>query len=125
VRLDNDVTDINAHPEGYALFFHIADCMVIDAGLELHSRSNRFDRARKLRQEPVAGVLYDPAAMFSDCRGDSVRQEGCQFGMRSLFVIVHEARVASHVGGQYRRQFALNPDWSLLHHGPHPTDRVL
>src|SRR6267142_3320703 len=38
--------------------------------------------------------------------------------MCSLFVIVHEPRVASHVGGQYRRQPALDPDWPLLHHGP-------
>src|SRR6266568_3973489 len=37
--------------------------------------------------------------------------------MRSLFVAVHEPRVASHVGGQYRRQPTFNPDWPLLHHG--------
>ena len=37
--------------------------------------------------------------------------------MRSLFVTVHEPRIASHVGGQYRRQPTLDPDWPLLHHG--------
>jgi hypothetical protein len=30
---------------------------------------------------------------------------------------VHEPRIASHVGGHYRRQPALDPDWPLLHHG--------
>ena len=34
--------------------------------------------------------------------------------MRSLFVMVHEPRIASHVGGQYRRQPALDPDWPLF-----------
>ena len=95
----------------------VSDCKFLDAGLELHSGPNRFDRAWKLRQEPVAGVLDDAAAVFGNCGRHSVRQERGQFGMRSLFVIVHEPRVASHVGGQYRRQPALDPDWLLLHHG--------
>src|SRR6516165_10891562 len=116
MRLDNDVTDIDAHTESNALF-HITDCKVVDAGLELHSGSNRLDRARKLRQEPVPSVLDNAAAVFGNCRGDSLRQERCQFGMRSLFVIVHEPRVASHVGSHYRRQSALDPDWPLLCHG--------
>jgi len=41
-------------------------------------------------------------AMFRNWWGDSVRQERCQLGMRRFFVIMHEPRVASHVGGQYR-----------------------
>jgi hypothetical protein len=56
--------------------------------------------------------------VFGYCRGHSIRQERCYFTMRSLFVIVHQPRVTSHVGGQYRRQPALDPDWPLLHHGP-------
>jgi hypothetical protein len=88
MRLDNYVADIDAHAESNALVFRIADCKVVDAGLELHSGSNRLDRARKLRQEPVPSVLDNAAAVFGNCRGDSLRQERCQFGMRSLFVIV-------------------------------------
>jgi hypothetical protein len=34
---------------------------------------------------------------------DTSREERRQFGVRGLFVIVHEPRIASHVGGQYRR----------------------
>jgi len=41
--------------------------------------------------------------------------------MRSLPVMVHEPRIASHVGDQYRRQPALDPDWPLLNHGPQPN----
>jgi hypothetical protein len=36
---------------------------------------------------------------------------------------VHEPRVASHVGSQYRRQPTLDPDWPLLHHGPQSNQR--
>jgi hypothetical protein len=115
--LYNYVTDIDAHTEGDAPVLDIAVSQVVDARLELHSSSKRFDCARKFRQEPIASVFDDAAAMFTNCRGDSVGQEHCQFGVRSLFIIVHEARVASHVGGQYRRQPALYPDWPLLHHG--------
>lgn len=32
--------------------------------------------------------------------------------------VLHEPRIASHIGGQYRRQSTLDPDWPLLHHGP-------
>jgi hypothetical protein len=44
----------------------------MDTVLELHRSSNRLDRARKLRQEPVAGILHDVAAVFCDYRLDSV-----------------------------------------------------
>ena len=73
VGLDNYVADIDAHTECNAPVFHVTDCKLVNAGLELHRSSDRFDRARKLRQEPVAGVLHDAAAVFGNCRGDSVR----------------------------------------------------
>src|SRR5262245_16973043 len=38
--------------------------------------------------------------------------------MGSFFVMVHEPRIASHVGCQYCRQPALDPPWPLLHHRP-------
>ena len=65
--LDDYVADIDAHTESNAPVFRITNCKFLDAGLELHSSSNRFDRARKLRQEPVAGILHDAAAVFGDC----------------------------------------------------------
>src|SRR5262249_53439989 len=66
------------------------------------------------------------AAMFGNCRVDGLRQERGQLGVRSLFVMVHEPRVASHVGGQYRRQPALEPAWRLLRHGTqNPAPEIL
>jgi hypothetical protein len=71
--LDDYIADIDAHTESNAPVFQIADCKVVDAGLELHSSSNRFHRARKLRQEPVAGVLHDAAAVLLDRGFDTAR----------------------------------------------------
>src|SRR6516164_7679574 len=123
VRLDNYVADIDAHTEGNLPVCDIVKCKFLDTGLELHSSSNRLDRARKLRQEPVPGVFYNAATVIGNCRGNSVRKERSQFGMCSLLIIVHEPRIASHVGCQYRRQPALDPDWPLLHHSSQPNSQ--
>jgi hypothetical protein len=115
--LDDYVTDIDAHAESNATVFRVACCKFVDTVLELHSSPNRLDRTRKLHQEPVASVLHDATAVFRDCGLDAAREERRQFGVRCLFVMVHEPRIASYVGCQYRRQPTLNPDWPLLHHG--------
>jgi hypothetical protein len=117
MRFYDYVADIDAHAESNTPVFHLADCKFLDAGLESHRSPNRLNRARKLRQEPVPGVLHDAAAMFRNRGRNTFRQECCQLRMRSLFVMVHEPGIASHVGGQYRRQPTLNPDWPLTRHG--------
>jgi hypothetical protein len=116
VRLDNHVANIDTYTESNTAIFGLSN--FLDAGLELQGRPNRFDSARKLRQEPVSGVLDYTAAVFGDCWVDGLSQERRQFDVRYLFVIVHEPRIANHIGGQYRRQLALDPDWPFLHHGP-------
>jgi hypothetical protein len=99
MRLDNYVADIDADSDSNAPVFRVTNCELADAGLELRTSSNRFHRARELRQEPVPGVLDDAASVFGNCRGDNVREKCCQLGMRSFFVIVHEPRIASDIGG--------------------------
>src|SRR5690242_12939833 len=116
MRFDNHVTDIDADAERNPPVFRIGGCQFFNTGLELHSGSNRFDSARKLRQEPVAGVLDDAAAVLGDCGINGVRQKHGQFGVRSFLIIMHKPRIASHVCGQYRRQPALDPAWRLLRH---------
>ena len=90
MRLDNYVADIDAYVECNPPVLHIAGTNFVDVALELHGSANRFDRAWKLGQEPVAGSFDNAAAVFGYCRGHSIRQERCHFGMRSLFVIVHQ-----------------------------------
>jgi hypothetical protein len=99
--LDDYVADIDAHTESNAAVFRITDCKFMNAGLELDRSSNRLDSARKLRQEPVTGILHYAAAVLRNRRLDTAREERGQFGVRSLFGTVHEPRIASHVGGQY------------------------
>src|SRR5437899_2493993 len=87
---DDHVADVDADAESNSSVFCLTGCEFFDACLELQSGANRFDRAWKLRQEPVAGVLYDAATMFRDRRRNLIREERSQFGMRGLFVMMHE-----------------------------------
>jgi len=90
MRLNHYAANIDAHTENNAPLCRITDCKFMNTGLELHSSSNRFDGSRKLRQEAVAGILHDAAAMFRNRGLDTISEEHSQFCMRSLFVIVHE-----------------------------------
>jgi hypothetical protein len=67
MRLDDYITDIDAHPERNAAVFQVADWKFMNVVLELQGSPNRFDRARKLRQEAIPGVFDDAAAVFGDC----------------------------------------------------------
>src|SRR6267142_1018010 len=116
MRFDDYIADVDAHTKNKASVFRITDCKFANAVLEMRSSSNRLDRARKLSQEPVASVVDNAASVLRDCRLDNVRQERGQTCMRSLLVVVHKPRIASHIGGQYRRQPAPDPNWLLLNH---------
>jgi hypothetical protein len=121
---DDYVADINAYAKGETLVFSVANREVMDAFLELRCSPNRLDRAPKFCQEAIARVLDDAAAVNRDRRLYSVRQKLSQTGVRRLFVIVHQTRVARDIGGQYRRQPAFNPTWLLLHHGTQIPSRA-
>jgi hypothetical protein len=102
MRFNNHVADIDAHTEKDAPVFRVTICKFVDAVLELQRSSNRFDSTWKFRQEPIASVLHNAPAVLCDCWIDGVRQECGQTCVRRLFVVMHEPRIASHVGGQYR-----------------------
>jgi hypothetical protein len=87
MRLDDHVADIDAYPECNAPFLRLADGKFLNPVLELHSGANRFDRTRKLRQEPVTSVLHDAAAVVRN------RGRPGQLGVRGLFLVVHSSRV--------------------------------
>jgi hypothetical protein len=71
--LDNYVADIYADTESDTGVFRVGGCKFFDAGLKLHSGSNRSHRTWKLRQEPVAGMLEDATTVFRNRRADSLR----------------------------------------------------
>ena len=70
-------------------------------------------------------AVFDAAAVFRNRGRDTFHKDRGQFGVRCLFVTVHEPRLASHVLDQHRRQPTLDPDWRLLHHGPQSTNSRL
>jgi hypothetical protein len=72
------------------------------------SSADRFDRAWKFRQGPVAGVLHDAAAVFGNCRGDRVVRSAVSLACVGIFVAMHKPLIASDVSGQYRRRPALD-----------------
>jgi len=86
VRLDDDVAYVDAHTKKKAPVFRVIVLKFANGALKAHSSPNSLDRARKLRQEPIPGVLHDAAAVFGYCRGDSISKERSQFGVRSFFV---------------------------------------
>ena len=75
IRLGNYVADIDAHTESNAPVFDIAGCKIVDASLELQGSSNRLNRAQKLRQKSVAGVVDNAAAVLRDSRINNVGQK--------------------------------------------------
>jgi hypothetical protein len=97
IGLDDYIADVNTDTEENAPVFRIAESKFMNASLKLNAGADRFDRARKLRQESVAGILDDAPAMLRNGGPNRVRQQGCQFGVRGLFVIVHEPAIAGDI----------------------------
>ena len=71
--LDDYVANIDAHTESYTSFFNLTGCKFLGSSLELQSSSNRLNRAWKLRQETVTGVLHEAAPMLRDRGGYTLR----------------------------------------------------
>ena len=116
VRLDDYIADVDAYAEGNAIVFRLIDCKSMNACLKLYRSSDRFNGACKLRHEAIAGVLHDAATVLGDCWMDRIRHERGKLRVRGLLVMVHQSRIASRVGSQYRSQPSLNPLCSLLRH---------
>ncbi|MEY9790128.1 hypothetical protein ABIE77_004687 [Sinorhizobium fredii] len=96
VVFDNDVAEVNADTQfqalGAALFVvlrhHLLDC---------HGAADGIDNARELRQQSVARLLYDPAAMRGDCREDQGAAAGLQRAEGSRLVEPHQTAVADDI----------------------------
>ena len=96
VLANDDVADMDADAEQNPLVGRLADREPVDPALELHRGPHRIDRAGKLREEAVAGVLDDAAAMLGDHRQDGGQQRG-HARMRRFFVEMHEPRITGDI----------------------------
>jgi hypothetical protein len=76
------------------------------SALHFNGGPNRIDHAPELGEEPVPGVLYDPAAMLPDFRIDQLAEMRLQPFVRPILIRSHQARVPRHIGGEDRGEAA-------------------
>jgi hypothetical protein len=70
------------------------------SALDLRSAADSIDHARKLCQEAVASVLYDPAPVLADLWIDQFPEVGLEPLVRPFLIRSHQPRVARHIGGE-------------------------
>jgi hypothetical protein len=70
--------------------------------LRLDRPAHRFDRARKLDEEAVAGGLDDAPAVPGDARVDQLAPARLELGERPFLVRPHQPRIAGDIGGNDR-----------------------
>jgi len=87
----------------------------VHPALHLDGVARRVDDAGKFDQHPVAGGLYDAAAMLSDFRVDQLTAMRFEAIERAFLVRAHQSRVGGHIGGEDRGKTALD---GLLHGPP-------
>jgi hypothetical protein len=85
--------------------------------LDRQRRLDRLDHAGELDQRPVAHQLDQPPAALSDHRVEHLRAVRLERRQRPGLVVVHERRVADHVGSKNRGETA--------RHTMSPSDRRL
>ena len=69
---------------------------------------DRIDDAAELRQQAIAHQLEDAAAVLGDLRLEQLLAVRPQAVERPRFVLLHEAAVADHVGGEDGREPAFH-----------------
>ena len=113
VALDQDVTEIDPDPEQHTSVGRDAIVPFGHHRLHCYRAFDRVDYRWKFEQYTVARGLDDPATMLCHERigKDAVFTQDT--GGADL-VDAHQTRIASDVGGQYRRQSAVDPDLVAL-----------
>ena len=106
VVLDDDVAQIDPDAEpNPALFGHLWLALGHTA-LDLRGATHGIHHTRKLGQEAVAGVLYDPASVLGDLRIDQFPEVGLEPFMRPFLVGAHQPRIRNYVCGEDRGETA-------------------
>jgi hypothetical protein len=70
------------------------------SALDLDRTPDGIDYTRKFREQTVAGVLYDAAAVLGDFRIDHFAEMSLQAFVRALLIGAHQPRVTDHVGSE-------------------------
>ncbi len=119
VALDQHVAEVDPDAEQHAPVRRYALVALLHRRLHGDRAFDRIDHRGKLDQHAVARGLDDAATML---RHQRVRHDAAlaQRAGGARLVEPHQARIAGHVGGQYRRQPALDPIRPLPRHGAKP-----
>ena len=104
VFLSDHVAKIDADPKLGALVVWDFRFAVNHSALDLHSAAHGVHNTRKLRQEAIASVLHNPAAVLPDLRIDQFPEVCLEAFVRTFLVRPHQARIARHIGREDRRE---------------------
>jgi hypothetical protein len=64
--LFDHIANVNSYPEFYAALVRDTQSVLSNLGLDREGATHRIDRARKLGEKPVSGVLEHPAVVGLD-----------------------------------------------------------
>jgi hypothetical protein len=106
VLLSDHVTEVDPDAEPYPPLLGNLRLAVGHSPLYLGGTANCVDHAREFGQQPVAGVLYDTAAVFVDLRIDQFPEVRLEPFVRPLLIRAHQARIPRHVGSEDRGEAA-------------------
>jgi hypothetical protein len=98
--LGNHVAEVDPEPELDPRRRRDSRVAIRHAPLHFHPASDGIDHARELRQEAVASVLDDAAAVLRDLGIDQHTEMSFEPLVRPLFIRPHQARIPRHVGGE-------------------------
>jgi len=105
--IDDYVAHIDAKAKLYPLLLWHVGIALCHAPLNIHGAPYRVHYATELGQQPVACVLDNPTAVFSDLGIDQGAQVILEPGVRPFFVQASQTAVGSHIGCEDRRETSL------------------
>src|SRR5262249_53003777 len=105
--LDDDVTDIDAHPKFNSALCRYCGVAGDHLPLHLDRTTHRVYYAGELDKEAVAGGLDDATPMLRNFGVAEFTTNGTQCRQRALFVFAHQPRIAGDIGRQDGRQSSL------------------
>jgi hypothetical protein len=115
IALDHHVAEVDADAELHPVVFGDIGPGRRDGLLDFRRRPDRFDRARELRNDAVAGGAEDPAFVGADEPGDQLAR-GMKDPIGPLLIGAHHAGIARAIGAQDGRELASRP--VLFHRTP-------
>ena len=86
VWFSDHVAQVDADAKPYAPLLGHRGFALDHPALDLRSAADRVHHARKLREEAVAGVLYDPTAVFDDFRLDQLPEMPLEPFVRAFLI---------------------------------------